>query len=447
MRFRNREEAGRRIAMRLAHFRGANPLILGIPRGGVPPARVAAEILNGDLDVVLVRKIGAPRNPEYAVGAVVESGEVIVTPSAIASGVDRDYVAEEAQMQLRVLRARRDRLAPCGAPVDPAGRVVIVVDDGVATGATMIAALNVLRRSRPKWLVAAMAVAPRGVVERIADVADDVVCLDTPDDFHAVGQFFDDFATVTDAQVVATLREFRRRRAESARPAVTAAADGRRRHEVAIPVDGVSLEGELVVPDAARGVVVFAHGSGSGRKSPRNAFVAERLHRRGLATLLLDLLTEEEDLVRKNRFDVDLLAARLEAATHWIANRRDVGALPVGYFGASTGAACALRAAARLEHRIGAVVSRGGRPDLADDALDHVHAPTLLVVGGADEVVVELNRSALERLACEKRMEIVPGATHLFEEPGALERVAELAASWFESHLAHGAPRALPTIA
>jgi putative phosphoribosyl transferase len=445
MRFRNRESAGALLAKRLATYRRTNPLVLGIPRGAVPMAGVIAEALDADLDVVLVRKVGAPGNPEFAAGAVSEDGEVVVNPSASAFGIRREYVAEEAAAQLDVLRHRRARLSAVHAPVDPAGRVVIVVDDGGATGSTMLSALQALRRRRPKWLVAAMAVAPPEAVERIADFADDVVCLETPEDFRAVGQFFDEFAPVTDDEVVETLREFHRRRASSRSAPSTPA--GPRRVDVSIPAGTASLEGELVVPAGARGIVLFAHGSGSGRKSPRNTFVAERLQRRGLATLLMDLLTEEEDLVRDNRFDIDLLTRRLEAATRWVGGRRDVGELPIGYFGASTGAACALRAAADLEHRVGAVVSRGGRPDLADEALALVRAPTLLIVGGADDVVIELNRDALARLTCEKEMEIVPGATHLFEEAGALEQVAELAGAWFEAHLAHGAPRPLPTVA
>lgn len=448
MRFPDRLGAARLLAKRLSPYRAAQPLVLGIPRGAVPMACAIAEDLGADLDVVLIRKVGAPGNPEFAAGAVSEHGEVVVNPDATALGIDHDYIAGEATAQLRVLHERRARLSAVHAAVDPADRVVIVVDDGSATGSTMLAALQVLRRSRPKWLVAAMAVAPPQTVERIAEVADDVVCLATPGDFVAVGQFFDDFAAVSDDDVVAALREFHRRRASSAgaarKPARTPAAH---RLDVRIPVGRAALEGELVVPAGARGLVLFAHGSGSSRKSPRNTFVAERLHRRGLATLLMDLLTEEEDLVRRNRFDVGLLTERLATATRWAGGRGDVGRLPLGYFGASTGAACALRAAADLGHRVGAVVSRGGRPDLAGDALPRVRAPTLLIVGGADDVVIDLNRDAFDRLSCERKLEIVPGATHLFEEPGALEQVAELAASWFETHLTRGAPRVLPTVA
>jgi putative phosphoribosyl transferase len=183
-------------------------------------------------------------------------------------------------------------------------------------------------------------------------------------------------------------------------------------------------------------VVVFAHGSGSSRLSPRNLEVARSLNHGGLATVLFDLLTAEEERDRANVFDIELLAARLVGATAWVRRRADVGTLPVSYFGASTGAAAALWAAAELPGEIAAVVSRGGRPDLADARLAEVRAATLLIVGGRDDAVLGLNRRAQELLAgCENRLEVVPAATHLFEEPGALERVAELARSWFTEHL------------
>jgi dienelactone hydrolase len=195
------------------------------------------------------------------------------------------------------------------------------------------------------------------------------------------------------------------------------------------------LEGEVAVPERAAGLVVFAHGSGSSRLSPRNLQVARRLHGYGLATLLFDLLTEEEARDRRNVFDIPLLAERLVAAVRFARTHAELTWYPVGLFGASTGAAAALVAAAQAPHDIGAVVSRGGRPDLAGKALACVRAPTLLVVGGADCGVLELNRDAYDMLACEKRLEIVPGATHLFEEPGALDMVAGLAGRWFKSHL------------
>ncbi len=203
--------------------------------------------------------------------------------------------------------------------------------------------------------------------------------------------------------------------------------------DVTIAADRASLTGALHVPRDARAVVLFAHGSGSSRSSPRNRYVAERLYQRGIGTLLFDLLTEAESWERKNVFDVRLLADRLAAATCW-ATEELPHQVRLGYFGASTGAAAALVAATDLP-RIGAIVSRGGRPDLADPALARVTAPTLLIVGGADLAVLQLNRSALNALGGIRRLEVVPGATHLFEEPGALATVADLAADWFARYL------------
>lgn len=205
--------------------------------------------------------------------------------------------------------------------------------------------------------------------------------------------------------------------------------------EVSIDLDGVVLTGDLGVPPDASGVVLFAHGSGSSRLSGRNRAVAATLRESGFATLLFDLLTDAEAADRRNVFDIALLAERLVGATAWLRDRRDSAGLPVGYFGASTGAAAALVAAADLGDAIGAVVSRGGRPDLAEPRLAAVHAPTLLIVGSADVEVLELNRAAARRLTALTEIAIVPGATHLFEEPGALAQVAELATAWFTRHL------------
>lgn len=195
------------------------------------------------------------------------------------------------------------------------------------------------------------------------------------------------------------------------------------------------LEGVLTVPESAIGLVIFAHGSGSSRLSPRNTYVAEKLQDRALATLLFDLLTEEEAIDRHNVFDVPLLASRLEEAMAWSREGHDTAALPVGLFGASTGSAAALVAAAENPGEIAAVVSRGGRPDMAAKVLPQVRAPTLLIVGGADTVVLELNEDAYVALNCTKRLHVVPGATHLFEELGALDDVVDIAGNWFVQHL------------
>jgi dienelactone hydrolase len=209
---------------------------------------------------------------------------------------------------------------------------------------------------------------------------------------------------------------------------------------VEIEADGVSLEGDLAIPAGARGIVLFAHGSGSSRHSSRNKFVAEELRRGELGTLLLDLLTPQEEQIDMRtaqlRFDIGLLAERLIGAIRWIETQDETRTLPVGLFGASTGGGAALVAAARRPDRVAAVVSRGGRPDLAGEELPRVRAPTLLIVGGNDPAVIELNKQALRQMVAEVELVIVPRATHLFEEPGALEHVAELARNWFVEHLA-----------
>lgn len=210
-------------------------------------------------------------------------------------------------------------------------------------------------------------------------------------------------------------------------------------NEVRIPAGRAALDGNLTIVDEATALVLFVHGSGSSRHSPRNQFVARVLNNAGLATLLFDLLTPEEELsdsrTAELRFDIQLLAGRLLHATTWTRAQEQIRTLPIGYFGSSTGGAAALVAAAESTQEVGAVVSRGGRPDLAGAALPKVQAPTLLVVGGEDDIVIELNEQARDHMRCKVKLEIIPGATHLFEEPGALEQVAKLASNWFVDHL------------
>lgn len=215
-------------------------------------------------------------------------------------------------------------------------------------------------------------------------------------------------------------------------------SEAQKEHEVTIPAGPVLLEGALQLPSQPRGVVVFSHGSGSGRFSPRNQFVATQLQELALGTLLLDLLTEAEDRDYENRFDIDLLTQRLGHAVRFVRDHADTKTLPIGLFGASTGAASALRVAAAMPYDVGAVVSRGGRPDLASSGvLEQVRVPTLLIVGGLDFEVIKLNESARDSLVqCEQELAIVPGATHLFEEPGTLDEVARMAGQWFIRHLA-----------
>jgi len=424
-RFRDRTDAGQQLADALSPLRGQHPLILAIPRGGVPIGRIVADRLDGELDIVLVRKLGAPGNPEYAIGAVDETGTVLRADDTYFSGVDDSYIEREAAEQLVIIRARRQSYGLGHPPIDPAGRTVVVVDDGLATGATMRAALLAVRARKPARLICAIPVAsPRGLVS-IANVVDDLVYLSAPEHFRAVGQFYVQFPMVDDSEVVRLLM-----RPPSGSP--TSALS----ENVQIPADGLLLDGTLQVPKGACGLVIFTHGSGSNRHSPRNRQVAQSMHAKGLATLLFDLLSEDEARDISARFDIPRLTARLDAAAQWAMHHPRTQALPIGLFGASTGAAAALVLAARYPMVVKAVVSRGGRPDLAGHgALARVKAPTLFIVGGADREVNALNRSALSILPCHAEMVLVPNATHLFEEQGAMERVAALATGWFQQWL------------
>lgn len=456
MPFADRVEAGRRLAERLSHLRGPDVVILGLPRGGVPVAFEVAEALGAPLDVIVVRKLGVPFQPELAMGAIGEDGARVLNADVLrAARVGADELAavearERAELVRRASRFRGDR-----PRADLSGRTAVIIDDGIATGATTRAACQVARAHGARRVVLATPVAPASWLAEPHPEADEVVVLEAPEWFTAIGQFYDDFSQTSDDEVLALLARAQppptspasadpgAERAEGSSSGGSAPADGPsqdRAVDAEVPVEAgpVTLEGHLTVPPGAAGVVVFVHGSGSSRHSPRNRYVASVLNEAGLGTLLFDLLTSFEEMDRANVFDIELLADRLVDVTRWLRDRPETRGLPIGYFGASTGGGAALWAAAEPGADIAAVVSRGGRPDLAGPRLADVRAPTLLIVGGNDHAVVELNREAAVRMVCEKRLAIVPGATHLFEEPGALEEVAALATGWFVEHMSDG---------
>ncbi len=435
--FRDRRDAGRQLAARLRHLRGEHPVVVGLPRGGVPVAFEVARALDASLDVIVVRKLGVPFQPELGMGAIGEDGVRVLNDDVVRRA--RVGPAEVAAAEARERREveRRANRYRSGRPMIPlTGRTVIVVDDGIATGGTARAALQVARAHGARRVVLAVPVAPRESVVEMGTIADEVVALETPTPFYAVGEWYAHFSQTPDDEVIGLLHA-------AAAAVLSSEADppgdildiAARDEEIEITAQGAQLAGHLTLPPQAVGVVVFAHGSGSSRHSPRNQFVARQLNAAGLATLLFDLLTPAEALDRANVFDVELLADRLRAVAHRLHRQPDCTDLGVGYFGASTGAAAALWAAAD-DPTVRAVVSRGGRPDLAVPRLGRVRAPTLLIVGGRDTQVLGLNRHAAARMPCEHRIEIVPGATHLFEEPGTLEIAARLARDWFVHYLA-----------
>ncbi|MGH2719149.1 MAG: phosphoribosyltransferase family protein [Actinomycetota bacterium] len=411
--FLDRSDAGRKLADRLRHSDLSDPVAVALPRGGVPVAAQVARGLGAPLDVLVVRKIGCPWQHELGVGAVAEAGIRVLNDELLASlGLTPDDIEPVAQREAAEVGRRVERYRAARPQVPIGGRTAVLIDDGIATGFTVRAGIEVLRRMGANRVVVATPVAAAETAAELRQVSDEVVVLYEPGRLYSIGQQYEDFTQVSDDEVVDELRR-------SA---------------------GVEPPFDLQIPPGATGVVAFAHGSGSSGRSPRNRLVAGLLRDAGLATLQFDLLTPEEAADRAQVFDIALLASRLLEATTWLGSRHEVAGLPVGYFGASTGAAAALRAAAEL--RVGAergpaikaVVSRGGRPDLALTSLAEVAAPTLLLVGGDDTAVLDLNKQALQELRCEKQLEVIAGATHLFEEPGKLERVGDLACQWFLRH-------------
>ena len=424
-RFTDRKQAGEILAKKIRGLAFKMPVVLALPRGGLPVASEIARELGAPLDILAVKKIGLPQNPELALGAVSEDGVPVMDEILIKSlGVDRALLDQIAQIKVAEVKAQAEMFRR-ELPMQPiGGRNVILVDDGLATGATMEAAVRVLRARRVSKITIAVPVASGQAARKLKVLVDEFICLSTPEDFHAVGAWYVSFDQVSDREALEALR--------TGQLSSEQLID---ENEVEIAIGkGIEfkLKGDLAVPSVPRGLVIFAHGSGSSRLSPRNRVVASALNRVGFATLLFDLLTVQESEIRQNVFDIVLLAERLLKVTEWVRERYP--SLPLSYFGASTGAGAAIEAAALKPDGLFAIISRGGRVDLAGK-IDQVEVPTLMIVGSHDEPVLLLNRQAAKRLKNSK-IAIVPGAGHLFIEPGALEEVMEYAIDWLQENLA-----------
>lgn len=452
--YRNRTHAGTAVAGALAEFahrRGGRDdvLVVALPRGGVIVARVVADALNAPLDILGVRKIGVPGMAEVALGAIVEgSDEIALGDVASYLGLPSGVVArlearERCELERRVQRYRRGR-----PPMDVRGRTVVIVDDGLASGATMQAAVRALRRRGAARLMVACPVGSSDSCNDVASLADKLVLLATPEPFGMVSDWYDDFAPVSDNEVLRALDP----QHAAIGMSETASDEGDERTvKIALPPD-VSLDGDLGTPNewlapgsSARGLVIFAHGGGSSRRSYRNRVLAGLVRMAGWATLRVDLLVpaeQERDLTSGlHRFDVALIGQRLTGAIDWAVRENVAGASNIVLFGASTGAAAAVLAAAARPTLVSGVMSRGGRVDLAGDSLNAVNVPVLLLVGGADAETLRANRSAIRRLRGDVTIKIIRRAGHTFEESGALGALSVHALRWLTRHEAVGAPK------
>ncbi|MFI1539780.1 phosphoribosyltransferase family protein [Streptomyces anandii] len=431
MRYANRADAGRRLARHLEHLRDTDPVVLGVPRGGVPVALEVARRLGAPLDLAVVRKLRVPWQPELGFGAVGEHGVRVLNQDVVReSGLgpaERETAerAARAELERRVRRWRGGR-----APLPLTGRTAVVVSDSLATGAAVEAACRVARARGARSVVLAVPVGPEAALPYLRTVADRVVCPQPLRHPGSVGAWYEDFTPVTDAEVDAATATA----TAGAVPAGAAGAAGggtAPEREVEVPAGPARLAALLTLPPMARALVVCAHGGCTGRHSPEERYVAEALQRAGLGTLLVDLLTEEEERDRHNVFDIVLLARRLHAAVTRLG--RETG-LPVGLCGAGTGSGAALAAAA--DDGVRAVVSLGGRPDLAGPAaLARVRAPALFVVGALDIRMLGRNRVAADWMRCDHRVAVVPGAADVLADPASREAATALARDWFTAHL------------
>jgi predicted phosphoribosyltransferase/dienelactone hydrolase len=386
-----------------------------------------AQELGAPLDVVLVRKLGVPFQPEVAMGALGEGGVCVLQRRTIRrAGVGEAQLAAVKRREQAELRRRAERYRAGRPPIPLTGRTVLIVDDGIATGATVHAACDVVRAQGAARVVVAVPVVASSALRALRAVADDVECLVSSMMFGSIGSWYQDFSQTSDDEVLACL-------AHTAMPSPGDVDGTAPDEDVEVEAGTTVLAGRLRVPDAAQGAVVIAQGSSSARYSPRSCLVAGTLNRSGLGTLLLDLLTPGEELRETAVQDLDALAARLTAASQWL--RARLATAGIGWFGTGSGGAAVLSAAAAPDADIAAVVVCGGRPDLVGERLMAVRAPTLLVVGGRDRVGLDRHREAQRWLRCMNRLAVVPGADDPFDDPAALGSSAELVAEWLTTHM------------
>jgi predicted phosphoribosyltransferase/dienelactone hydrolase len=429
MYFRNRKDAGERLAAILKQKDYSDAVVLGIPRGGVPVAAEVARALNGTLAVVVARKLGAPGNPELAIGATTATGATYInTGVAIAVGASHDYIEAETQRQVAEAKRREEMFDTHRRP-SLKDRVVIVVDDGVATGATAIAAIRAVKAEGARRVVIAVPVGPPEMIELLGNEADEVVYLESDPGFWAVGQYYDDFEQVSDQDVRALLG------ATASVPALDSS------HRVEIARNNVRLAGVLTTPPGTGPfpLVIFVHGLGSSKESPRNVTIASHLVDAGIATLLFDLSSHGESSPDP-RGGMDAYVADLQAVFAWAATEPHVKNSTIGIAGSSLGATVAVQALARGGVKPRTMVLRG--PPLGAEEFRAVNVPSLVIIGSRDPL-----RSGVEWgvISCPQiTLSIVEGASHLFEEPGTLQQALQRTVDWFVEKLVPDGPAVRP---
>ncbi|OOC54422.1 MULTISPECIES: phosphoribosyltransferase family protein [Nocardiopsis] len=427
--FADRSEAGRRLAERVRPFAVNDPLVLALPRGGVPVGAELAQRLDADFDVLMVRKIGLPGRPELGVGAIAEDGHVVYDDLALArmhvprQALSDTVAAERDELDRRRRIYRGERPAP-----RIAGRDCVVVDDGVATGGTARAALRMIRQAGPAQLVLAVPVASPEAVELLREEADALVVLSAPDNFRAVGEWYRDFGQLSDSRVTEILAE----RAHTRPRPRSDTARG-----VRVRAGRVYLDGDLTVPADLHGAVVMA--SDGERGDPRWRSVASVLQRAGYATLVLELLTGRERSSEAWSTGADVLGERLSAAVTWLRRAADAADEPLGVLASGEAAAAALVTAAERPQDVAAVVVHGGRIDMAGDSLPDVRAPVLVLLEGEDSFVRELGEWARGRMSGPTDLRVTAGAERLLGDAEVWRRVASDALDWFDLHLGRGA--------
>lgn len=432
MLIRDRQDAGVRLATALARYKAELPVIVAIPRGGVPVAYEIAASFEAPLEVCIVGKLVVPEFPERGVGAVAEGGGVFVdAPEALRMGVSSEQLGSQLSARRAEVEGRAQRLREGREPVSLAGRTVILVDDGVATGNTAQAAIDAVRTRGAAKVILAVPIAASHPLEVLRDAADEVVCLHETPELYAVGAWYEHFPQLADEDVIATLRRAARREAERAKAARVV------ERELPVRIAAGLLKVTLLLPPSPRAVVLFVHSTGNSRASLKKRYVSRALNAAGYGSALIELRTDREIALEEEEHtsDIGLLASRLLDVTEALRAEPALRGIPFAYYGTQAGAAAALAAAASCPSWIDVVICRSGRTDLAGSSVLDVHAPTLLIAGGLDVPTLELNRQTLQRLPAIHQLVVVPGASNSFDEPGALDAAASAAVRWLDAAL------------